>query len=288
MVSRVRLYFGYTKPKVWSLLVFVGVIGAIVAINRFTLTNILLILIATVSITLGSMGAEATTNYIDRDIDAIMDRTKKRPLVTGQIKPVKGLYFGLILMFLSIIILLFFSKYLAAVFMAIGLFDNVFIYSYLTKRRTPWNIILGGFSGGFPVVIGWYTVTNAFSVLPWFLFALVVIWIPIHVWSLAYRYRDDYNRARVPMMTSIQSDRISAICISSSAVILFIFSIIPVFFKAMPYTYMIVATIIAIPMLVYSVLFVRKPDRKSSLKLFIYSSPYLAIIFVLVLIFKYL
>ncbi|KAA8922430.1 heme o synthase [Thermoplasma sp.] len=288
MTSKAMLYFSYTKPKVWSLLVFVGAIGAVIAIPYFDLHYLLLILLATISVMIGSMGAEATTNYIDKDIDAVMSRTMKRPLVTGKIKPLNGLIFGLVLMVLSMVVLLAFGKFYAALFMAVGLFDNVFVYSYLTKRRTPWNIILGGFSGGFPVVIGWYTVTTKFSVLPWFLFLLVVVWIPIHVWSLAYRYRDDYNRARVPMMTSIHNDRISAICISSAAIILFAFSIIPAFFRVMPITYMILASAIAIPMIFYSVVFVRHPDRKNSLKLFIYSSPYLAIIFVLVLIFRFL
>jgi len=288
MTSKAMLYFSYTKPKVWSLLVFVGAIGAVIAIPYFNLHYISLIVLATIAVMLGSMGAEATTNYIDKDIDAVMSRTMKRPLVTGRIKPINGLLFGLVLMFLSIAILAAFGKLYAALFMGIGLFDNVFIYSYLTKRRTPWNIILGGFSGGFPVVIGWYTVTSKFSILPWFLFLLVVVWIPIHVWSLAYRYRDDYNRAHVPMMTSIHNDRISAICISSAAIILFAFSIIPAFFRVMPMVYMILASAIAVPMIFYSIVFVRHPDRKNSLKLFIYSSPYLAIIFVLVLIFRFL
>ncbi len=189
---------------------------------------------------------------------------------------------------LSIIILLAFGKLLASLFMALGIFDNVIIYSYLLKRRTPWSIVLGGFSGGFPVVIGWYTVTSAFSILPWFLFALVIVWIPIHVWSLAYRYRSDYETANVPMLPVVYKDRISAICISSAAIILFIFSVIPVFFKFMPDIYMIIATLLAIPMFIYSILFIRRPSRSSSFKLFVYSSPYLAIIFVLFLIFKFI
>ncbi|MGC8609104.1 MAG: heme o synthase, partial [Thermoplasmata archaeon] len=280
--------FNFTKPKVWSLLVFVAAIGAIIAVNKFTVLNVLLIFLAVAATVLGSMGAEATTNYLDRDMDAIMSRTKKRPLVTGSIKPVNAITFGIVLISLSIILLLAFGKLLAALFMALGIFDNVIIYSYLLKRRTPWSIVLGGFSGGFPVVIGWYTVTTRFSILPWFLFALVIVWIPIHVWSLAYRYRSDYETANVPMLPVVYKDRISAICISSAAVILFIFSIIPVFFKFMPEIYMIIATLIALPMIMYSVLFIRKPNRESSFKLFVYSSPYLAIIFVLFLIFKFI
>lgn len=287
-LKRVGVYLKYTKPQVWSLLVFVAGIGGIVAAERFTSTIIGLILLAVVATIFGSAGAEAVTNYIDRDMDSVMSRTRKRPLVTGQIAPRKGLYLGLILISLSIVVLLAFSKFIAASFMALGIFDNVIIYSYLLKKKSPWSIVLGGFSGGFPVVIGWYTVTTRFSILPWFLFALVIVWIPIHVWSLAYRYKDDYAKAKVPMLPVVYSDRISAICISGSAVLLIIFSLLPFIFRDQTVYYLIVALFLAVPMIFYSVVFVRKPNRESSFKLFKYSSPYLAIIFIVFMMFRLL
>lgn len=287
-LSRAKVYFRYTKPQVWSLLVFVAGIGGIVAVSDFTLHSISLILLGVIATIIGSAGAEAATNYIDREMDSIMSRTRKRPLVTGELSPKNGLTFGVILIAASILLLAGLGKYYASGFMALGIFDNVIIYSYLLKKKTPWSIVLGGFSGGFPVVIGWYTVTTQFSILPWFLFALVITWIPIHVWSLAYRYKDDYAKAKVPMLPVIYSDRISAWCISGSAILLIVFSFIPFLFRYQTMYYMLIAVILALPMIVYSLHFIHHPNKESSFKLFKYSSPYLAIIFVVFMVFKLL
>lgn len=279
------LYFRYTKPRVWILLVFTASIGAIIAFSASGSATSLLVLLAIAATILGSAGAEAITNYIDRSMDNIMLRTKNRPLPTGELDPARAVVFGSVLIAASVLLLAFFGKLYAAGFMALGVFDNVFVYSYLLKKRTPWSIVLGGFSGGFPVVIGWYTVTSQFSLVPWFLFALVTVWIPIHVWSLAYRYRDDYANARVPMLPVLYSDRISAWCISGSAMVLVIFSIIPYVFGFETLYYALIVFILAVPMIILSVRFIKHPNKQSSFRLFKYSSPYLAIVFTLFMVF---
>ena len=281
------LYFRYTKPRVWLLLVFTAGIGGIVAVPDFTFHSISMVMLAIVSTILGASGAEAVTNYIDKDMDSIMSRTKNRPLAKGEIEPLKALSFGIVLIIASLTVLVAFGKIYAMAFMAIGIFDNVIIYSYFLKKKTPWSIVLGGFSGGFPVIVGWYSVTTLFSYLPWFLFALVVIWIPIHVWSLAYRYKDDYAKANVPMLPVLYSDKVSAWCISGSALILIVFSLIPSLFGFQTVYYMLIALILSIPMVAYSLHFIRHPDNKNSFRLFKYSSPYLAIIFMLFVFFKF-
>ncbi|MFG1519228.1 MAG: heme o synthase [Thermoplasmataceae archaeon] len=283
----VSLYFTYTKPKVWSLLVFVGTVGAIIAIDNRSSADWFLVLLAVFSLSAGSAGSESVTNFIDRDIDSKMSRTRDRPLVTGSISPQSGLILGFFLISLSILVLLAFGKYMAALFISIGIADNVLVYSYLLKRRTPWSVILGGFSGGFPVLVGWYTITLSFSFLPWFLFALVVVWIPVHIWSLAYRYRDDYERAGVPMLPVVYSEKISAVCISFSAVLLVIFSIIPYFLGENSAIYIIVVAFISVPLLLLAALFVKERDLKNSFNLFKYSSPFLTIIFLLFTILKF-
>lgn len=280
------LYLRYTKPKVWLLLVFVGAVGAVLASRNFGVNYFDLIIIAIVSLIAGSAGSEALTNYIDRDIDSIMLRTRRRPLVTGEIAPLKGLGLGLILVISSILILVAFGRFIAAGFMSVGIIDNVIIYSYLLKRRTPWSIVLGGFSGGFPVIVGWYTVTSAFSIIPWLLFTLVVVWIPVHIWSLAYRYKDDYKRARIPMLPVVFSNRTSAVCISFSALLLVAFSILPYYFGEDSITYILVVALISVPLIFFAISFARKKDQKSSFTLFKYSSPYLTLIFILFLVLK--
>ena len=287
MKKMIPLYFKYTKPKVWSLLVFVGAVGAVLAIDRSSSSDWFFVLLAVISLSAGAAGSESVTNVIDRDIDAKMARTRNRPLVTGNILPKNGLIFGLFLIVMSVFLLTLYGKFLAASFISVGIADNVVVYSLLLKRRTPWSVILGGFSGGFPVLVGWYTVTSSFSILPWFLFALVVIWIPVHIWSLAYRYRGDYEKAGIPMLPVVYSDKISAACISFSAILLVVFSIIPYFLGENSTTYILVVAVLSAPLLIFAALFMKERNNKSSFNLFKYSSPYLAIVFTLFMILKF-
>lgn len=287
MRKLIPLYFNYTKPKVWSLLVFVGAVGAVLAIHQHSLLDWFPVILTVISLSAGAAGSEAVTNFIDRDIDAKMTRTRNRPLVTGNISPESGLIFGLFLIVLCVLLLMVYGKFLAASFISLGITDNVVVYSLLLKRRTPWSVILGGFSGGFPVLVGWYTVTSSFSILPWFLFALVVVWIPVHIWSLAYRYRDDYEKAGIPMLPVIYSEKISSACISFSAILLVVFSIIPYFLGENSTVYIFVVAVLSAPLLIFAALFMKEHNLKSSFNLFKYSSPYLAIVFALFLILKF-
>ena len=287
MRKLIPLYFNYTKPKVWSLLVFVGAVGAVLAIHQHSLLDWFPVILTVISLSAGAAGSEAVTNFIDRDIDAKMTRTRNRPLVTGNISPESGLIFGLFLIVLSVLLLMVYGKFLAALFISLGITDNVVVYSLLLKRRTPWSVILGGFSGGFPVLVGWYTVTSSFSILPWFLFALVVVWIPVHIWSLAYRYRNDYEKAGIPMLPVIYSEKISSACISFSAILLVVFSIIPYFLGENSTVYIFVVAVLSAPLLIFAALFMKEHNLKSSFNLFKYSSLYLAIVFALFLILKF-
>ncbi len=284
MLKSLKIYIDYSKPKVWWLLVFTGFAGAFIATTKFTEANIILIIIAIISVTSGSMGAEGLTNYIDLNMDSIMKRTKNRPLPMGLISKKNALIFGYSLSIFSVIILLVFGKYIASFFMAIGIFDNVFIYSYLLKKRSPYSIIYGGFSGAFPVLIGWYTLTTEFSWLPWILFLLVMFWIPVHVWSLAYRYKDDYKNAGVPMLPVVYSDKETAIAISIASLFLIIFSVIPYILGIFNIIYLIIVIILSIPIIIFSIKFINKPDKNSSLRLFVYTAPYLTFIFLIAII----
>lgn len=288
MLKNLKIYIEYSKPKVWWLLVFTGFTGAIIATTKFTEFNIILIIIAIISVTSGSMGAEGLTNYIDLDMDSIMKRTRNRPLPKGLITKKNALVFGYSLSIFSVLILLIFTKYIASIFMATGIFDNVFIYSYLLKKRSPYSIIYGGFSGAFPVLIGWYTLTLRFSWLPWILFLLVMFWIPVHVWSLAYRYKDDYKNANVPMLPVVYSDKKTAIAISIASLLLIVFSIIPYLLGIFNIIYLIIVIILSIPIVIFSIKFIKKPDKKSSFKLFVYTAPYLTFVFLIAIIINFL
>ena len=276
---KILIYFKYTKPRVWALLVYVGTVGSIMAAGAEVAQKLNLIFLAIFTLIAGTAGAEAITNYIDRDIDSRMQRTAGRPLPAGQITDAGAQIFGYVLISTAIIPLVLFGRYYAAIFMFTGIFDNVFIYSFLLKRKTPWSVIFGGFSGGFPVIIGWYTVTDNFSITPFLLFLLVIIWIPIHIWSIAYLYREDYSSAGVPMLPVVCSERTTSWAITISSLLLSVFSLLLYFVGENSIIYMNLAIILSIPLIYYSIRFMKKPTRKTSLALFKYSSMYLAIIF---------
>ena len=284
--GRLKTFFIYTKPRIWFLLAFVAAISSLIAIRIYSLKVDELLIATIVSVSAGGAGAESLTNYIDRHMDAVMERTKNRPLIVGAITPKQAITMGAILISLSILIPLMLGKFLSSVFMAAGIFDNVFVYNYLLKKRTPLNIILGGFSGGFPVLVGWYMITSINSVIPWFLFSLVVVWIPLHIWSLAYRYREDYKRARVPMLPVVYSNRVAVACIVGSAIVLVAFSLIPAFFIESGIIYGSIVLILSIPILILSFRFSKEKSLNSSFSLFKYSSPYLAFVFITFIITK--
>jgi len=183
ITESVKNYIVLTKPNVWWLLVFTGLGGVMAAANGAP--GLYEAGMAITTITLGSAGAETVANYLERDIDAVMRRTRRRPLPKGLIKPEwKALLFGAALIILSLVTAAFINP-LTFLFMTFGIFDYVVIYVILSKRRTPLNIILGSFAGGAPVMAGYAAVTNEATAEAWMLAALVVLWIPSHVWSLA-------------------------------------------------------------------------------------------------------
>jgi|TARA_B100001750_G_C15489810_1_gene590578 protoheme IX farnesyltransferase len=243
------------------------------------------LLIVGISVTLGSAGANTLTSYFDRDIDLIMNRTKARPIPSKRIYPSsKALYFGLILSFLSIIISYYFINLLAAALMIFGLFDNVIVYSKILKRRHPISIILGGFSGGTPVLIGYASITNTIDFTSIILASLVVIWIPSHIWSLALHSKEDYKKANVPMLPVIISEKASVQYIALTSFLLVIFSLLLILFYPMGIIYQITVILTGIIMVILNIWLLQKPNEDRAWIVFKYSSPYLALIFLSLII----
>ena len=236
-------------------------------------------LLALVAGTAGCAGCNAVTCYLDRDIDAIMTRTRNRPLPSGRIKPPqKALYFGLFLITLSLILPLF-RNLLSFTFMALGAFDNVIIYSLISKRRTPLNIILGGISGGLPVAFGWSFVTNSISWTMIVMMALVMLWIPNHFWSLAVRFKEDYERANVPMLPVVVEEKKTLKIIVSTSIILVAFTILPFFLNTFKLIYLATASIVGGAMLLLNLWLFFKPTKRNAWIVYKFTSPYLIIIF---------
>ena len=272
------LYIEVTKPSTVALLVFTCVGAMVVAggVGGLSLGGWVLALIA---ITAGCAAADTLTCYIDRDIDAMMDRTKARPLPGKRIHPPeKALVWGLFLAALSLGLSFVFNP-LAALWMFLGLFDNVVIYSLLAKRRSCTNILLGSISGGMPVLFGWAVVQGNVTWTPALISLLVITWTPNHIWNLAIRYREDYARANVPMLPVVTNLRRAVNLIVMSVILMVVESLLLGFVAGFGPVYFALATIGGAVSLVGHVYLYLKPTEHNAWLMFKLSSLYLAIVF---------
>ena len=298
--SRVAVYYELTKPKIWYLLVFTAFGAALTASNIYGIeiapsTWALMLF----SVAAGSAAANTLTNYHDRDIDAIMERTKGRPLPSKRIYPaVKARNFGLVLAGISLVLAfgISFTTTLeqglwATAFIAFGLLNNILVYSYALKRNSRTNIILGGLCGGSPPMIGWVAVTMSdLWTMGLAMAGLVFIWIPMHIWALTLHFKDDYNKVNVPMLTAVQSEKTSARAIAGSTVVMVLFSIAPFFIttqsgeEMVGGVYLWTAIASGALMVALSIWVILKPMEKASWTLFKFSSPYLAVLFIALMV----
>ncbi len=192
-----RDWIALLKPRVLTLVVFTGVIGLWVAPGHL---NVVLAFTAILCIAVAAGACGAINMWYDRDIDAIMRRTRNRPIPGGRIDPGPALGFGITLAVGSVLVMGLAVNIPAALILALSICFYVFVYTVWLKRRTPQNIVIGGAAGAFPPVIGWAAVTGSVDLIPLVLFAIVFIWTPPHFWSLALWANDDYRRAGVPML----------------------------------------------------------------------------------------
>ena len=275
-------YWRLTKPRIWGLLVFTGVVAMLVAFKETPGASLAPSLFATgtIALVLGSAGAEVLTNYHDRDIDGLMKRTMKRALPAGRIRPSSALVFGMTMAVLSVIVPLLLINTVSAGFMLLGLVDNIVVYSLLTKRKSWLKIILGGGSGGMPVLVGYTAVAGAVSPLAVYMSALVIVWIPTHIWSLAIFNRKDYEAAKVPMLPIVFGDRVASICVAGTSALLAFFSVaIFLFTPNVSVFYTLTALVLGGVVLAYSAKLALTQSNRIAWTLFKLTSPYLTVIF---------
>jgi protoheme IX farnesyltransferase len=199
----VRSYVALTKPRVIELLLVTTVPTMILA--QRGMPSVWLVVVTLIGGTLAAGSANALNCVYDRDIDVVMHRTEKRPLATGEITPLRGLVFGIVLGVLAVGLLAVAVNLLSAALALAAMLFYVFVYTMLLKRRTAQNIVWGGAAGCMPVLIGWSAVTDSLSWAPWVLFGVIFLWTPPHYWPLSMRYREDYDRAGVPMLSVVAS-----------------------------------------------------------------------------------
>lgn len=203
-----RAYLALTKPRIIELLLITTIPTMFLAAQGFPSFSLMFWTLIGGSLAAG--GANSLNCYLDRDIDAIMQRTAHRPSATGQIAPYKIIIFGLTLSFLSFVVLGLAVNPLSAFLATIAILFYVVGYTMILKRRTPQNIVWGGAAGCMPVLIGWSAVTNSLNWVPVILFLIVFFWTPPHYWPLSLRYKNDYAAANVPMLPVEQPPHVVA------------------------------------------------------------------------------
>ena len=280
-----RAYFSLTKPAIVALLLFTSVAMMLTAhFVEEADPGVAIWILAILSVHLTTSGTNAVTCYIDRDVDRAMERTQKRPIPRGQIRPDRrAALFGGALVIAGLVLTLLVG--LLFLFIGIlGVVDTVVVYSAGLKRRTPWNIILGGFGGGLPALGGWVAITGSIGLIPLMAFSLVVAWIPGHIWSLALLYKDEYSKAGIPMLPVVTSERGALRCIASTALIMFGISLSLAYFGGLGLVYTTSAVLLGIPALTLGFLLVARPTKRNAKLLFKFSSPYLFLLFLAMVI----
>jgi heme o synthase len=193
-------YFALLKPRVMSLVIFTAFVGIVAAPGTL---HPLLALVALIAIAIGAGASGALNMWYDADIDAVMRRTRSRPVPRGAILPGEALGFGAFLAIASVIALGLFVNLVAAALLAFTIFFYVVIYTMWLKRWTPQNIVIGGAAGALPPMIGWAAVTGTIDPGSISLFLIIFIWTPPHFWALALFREDDYAKAGVPMLPNV-------------------------------------------------------------------------------------
>ena len=199
---KAKAYLALTKPRVIELLLVTTAPVMILAQNG--IPNLWLVLWTLIGGSLSAGSAGAFNCYIDRDIDRVMKRTSKRPLVTGELTDREALLFAWLIGVASIVWLGVLVNWLSAALSLAAILFYVLVYTLVLKRRTPQNIVWGGAAGCMPVLIGWAAVTGSLSWTPVILFGIVFLWTPPHYWPLSMRYRADYASVNVPMLAVVR------------------------------------------------------------------------------------
>lgn len=195
--AEVRDYIALLKPRVTLLVVFTGLVGLYLAPGAL---HPVLGFVAVLCIAVGSGAAGAINMWYDRDIDAVMTRTSKRPVPSGRVEAEAALVFGVMLAFGSVAVMGLFVDPVAGALLAFTIAFYVFVYTMWLKRRTPQNIVIGGAAGALPPIVGWAAVTGSVDLFPLLLFGLIFLWTPPHFWALSLYRKVDYERAGVPML----------------------------------------------------------------------------------------
>ena len=284
-LNLIREFILLTKPRVNLLIMFTAIVGMLLAHDSSL--NFEIIFFASLGIGLAASAAAIINQVIDQKIDSIMDRTKSRPLVQGNIKASHAVMFALFLSTSSLFILYIFVNLLTAILTFISIIIYSLIYSVYLKNLNSQNIVIGGIAGAMPPLLGWTSVTNQIEAFPLVLFLIIFLWTPPHFWALAVYKYDDYLKADVPMLPITHGKDFARLHIFLYSILLFCITLFPYLLGFSGLIYLIGSFTFGIKFVVDSYLLMVLKTDKRAIELFKYSITYLAVIFGVLLLDHY-
>jgi protoheme IX farnesyltransferase len=281
--SVVAAYVALTKPRIIELLLVTTIPTMVLAERGWPPFG--LVLVTLVGGTLSAGGANAINMYVDRDIDAVMQRTRGRPLVTGAVAPRNALIFAVALEVVAFVVLAAGANLLAAVLALGAAAFYVLVYTLWLKRTSRHNIVIGGAAGAMPVLVGWAAVTGSLGWAPLVLFAAMFFWTPPHFWALAIRYSDDYRAADVPMLPAVAPHAEAARQMIGYTVALVVSTLVLVPVADLGWIYAATATVLGAGFLAATVLLARDAEPSArAMRVFTYSITYVTLLFAALMI----
>jgi protoheme IX farnesyltransferase len=268
-------YVTLTKPRVQLLLLLTTITTMYVAGHP----SVGLVAITVVGGFLSAGGAAAFNHYYDRDIDAAMPRTANRPVPAGRVSPRAALIYALALQAASFALLGLAVNLLSACLALAGFLWYTGVYTVWLKRRSPQNIVIGGAAGAVPPLVGWAAVTGSVAPAALYLFAIVFYWTPPHFWALSLLMKDEYARVGVPMMPVVRGETETRRQIVLYTLLLIVLTLLPVLFGFFGAIYGVAAAGLGAAFITLSVRLQRRADRRSALRVYLFSLAYLAALF---------
>jgi protoheme IX farnesyltransferase len=264
-----------TKPKVQSLLLFTTITTMYVAGDP----SLGLVALTCLGGALSAGGAGAVNHYVDRDIDALMSRTRSRPIPSGRLPAQVALWFGITLGVASFLLLSLTVNLLAAALSLSGFLGYVFVYTLWLKRRTPQNIVIGGAAGAVPPLVAWAAVTGGLSWWAVYLFAIVFYWTPPHFWALSLLMKSEYEKAKVPMMPVVRGEEETRRQILLYTALLVTLTMLPACGQLFGGIYLVSVCVLGAGFAWFALRLYRTKERRAALQTYLFSLAYLALLF---------
>lgn len=281
-----KIYLELSKMRIVILLCFTTATAMVVAagLTQGEIPRMELFLPTLLGGAMAAAGSSAINQYVDRDLDAKMTRTSRRPIPSGRINPINALLYGIGLIAWSVVILTVFVNFLSAVLAFIGAIYYVVLYTLILKRNTVVNILIGGGAGAFPVLVGWAAITGTIGYEAMILFAIVFYWTPPHSWALALLVNTDYARAEVPMMPVARGEQVTRLQMLFYSVQLTLITLLPSLFGFLGGFYLITAAMLGAGLIYKSWQLLQDGTKALARSTYKYSTAYLAFLFLAMMI----